>query len=61
MFTFRSPTAADTVAEFYRVLFLRDTMYHMLSSNQGAEGEHAYYVEYNKRPLLGPDPPGSRQ
>jgi hypothetical protein len=51
MFTFRSPTAADTVAEFYRLLFLRDTNYHMISSNQGAEGEHAYYVEYTRRPL----------
>jgi hypothetical protein len=51
MFTFRSSMAADTLAEYYRVLFLRDTMYHMISSNQGAEGEHAYYVEYARRPL----------
>ena len=51
MFTFRSSMAADTVAEFYRRLFVGDTIYHMISNTKGAAGEHAYYVEYTKRPL----------
>lgn len=51
MFTFRSATPADTVAEVYRRLFVGDTIYHMISNTRGAEGEHAYYVEYRKRPL----------
>jgi len=51
MFTFRSATHADTVAEFYRQLFVADTIYHMISNTRGAEGEHAYYVEYNRRPM----------
>ncbi len=51
MFTFRSATPADTVAEFYRRLFAGDTIYHMISNTRGAAGEHAYYVEYTKRPL----------
>ncbi len=51
MFTFRSATPADVVAEYYRGLFVADTIYHMISNTRGAEGEHAYYVEYNKRPL----------
>jgi hypothetical protein len=51
MFTFRSATKADQVAEYYRGLFAGDTNYHMISNTQGAEGEHGYYVEYRKRPL----------
>ncbi|MBW8773208.1 MAG: hypothetical protein JF590_07970 [Gemmatimonadetes bacterium] len=51
MFTFRSATPADTVAEFYRRMFASDTLYHMISNTKGAQGEHAYYVEYAKRPL----------
>ena len=51
MFTFRSPVLADSVTSYYAVVFRRDTAYHVLSSNAGAVGEHAYYVEYHRRPL----------
>ena len=51
MFTFRSATPADSVASFYQKLFTGDTLYHMISNTKGAQGEHAYYVEYSKRPL----------
>ncbi len=51
MFTFRSAMHADSVAASYERLFETDTLYHMISRNTGAEGEHAYYVEYKRRPL----------
>jgi hypothetical protein len=51
MFTFRSVVPADTVAAYYERLFAADTNYRMVNRNTGAEGEHAYYVEYHARPL----------
>lgn len=51
MFTFRTPVDADTVAAGYDALFARDSAYKVLSRNFGADGEHAYYVEYARRPL----------
>ncbi|MEO6066666.1 MAG: hypothetical protein ABJB33_01290 [Gemmatimonadota bacterium] len=51
MFTFRSARKADVVAETYRQLFASDTAYHTVSTNTGAQGEHAFYVEFRGRPL----------
>lgn len=51
MFTFRSTLPSDSIAESYRRLFTRDTLYRMISASGGAEGEHAFYVEYARRPL----------
>ncbi len=51
MFTFRSPTVADSVTAYYDKLFAHDTAYHVMGSNPGAAGEHAFYVEYHARPL----------
>ena len=51
MFTFRSPIVSDSITAYYSQLFARDTAYHVMGSNAGAPGEHAYYVEYEKRPL----------
>jgi len=51
MFTFRSPWQADSVAGYYKWLFERDTMYHVVNSTTGASGEHAYYIEYERRPI----------
>ena len=51
MFTFRSAEPSDTVAAYYERLFAADSNYRMVNRNTGAEGEHAYYVEYNGRPL----------
>ena len=51
MFTFRSAWPADSVAALYERLFEADTMYRMVSRNTGSEGEHAYYVEFKRRPL----------
>lgn len=51
MFTFRSTFPSDSVAVYYERLFAADTMYRMINRNTGAEGEHAFYVEYTGRPL----------
>ena len=51
MFTFRSPVVSDTITAYYNRLFATDTAYHVMGSNAGAPGEHAFYVEYHKRPL----------
>ena len=51
MFTFRSTMASDGVTAYYQQLFAKDTNYHIVSSNPGATGEHAFYVEYHKRPI----------
>jgi hypothetical protein len=51
MFTFRSALKADTMAAYYKSLFASDTTYHVRNSTVGASGEHAYYVEYQRRPL----------
>ena len=51
MFTFRSALKADSVTAYYQGLFHADTVYKVVSSNAGAAGEHAFYVEYHKRPL----------
>lgn len=51
MFTFRSVQPADSVAAYYDRLFAADTNYRMVNRNTGAEGEHAFYVEYQQRPL----------
>jgi hypothetical protein len=51
MFTFRSVSPADTIAASYRRVFTSDTMYTSLSITQGAPGEHAFYVEYQRRPI----------
>ena len=51
MFTFRSPHAADTVAAYYNGLFVSDTGFKVKNSNTGTSGEHAYYIEYRRRPM----------
>jgi hypothetical protein len=51
MFTFRTPRNADSVAAVYEQIFEADSVYKVLSRNLGADGEHAYYLEYNRRPL----------
>ena len=51
MFTFRSPHAADTVAAYYNGLFVSDTGFKVKNSNTGTSGEHAYYIEYHRRPM----------
>jgi hypothetical protein len=51
MFTFRSSVSADTVAASYGKLFAADTLYTSLNVSRGAQGEHAFYVEYNRRPI----------
>lgn len=51
MFTFRSVLPSDSVAVYYERLFAADSNYRMVNRNTGAEGEHAFYVEYGGRPL----------
>ena len=51
MFTFRSFHPADSVAAYYRGLFASDSTYKVLNTNTGTLGEHAYYVEYGRRPM----------
>ena len=51
MFTFRSISPADSIAASYRRVFTSDTLYTSLSVSQGAPGEHAFYVEYQRRPI----------
>jgi hypothetical protein len=51
MFTFRSVSPPDSVADSYRKVFSADSLYTSLSASQGAPGEHAFYVEYGRRPL----------
>ena len=51
MFTFRSTYPSDSVAVYYERLFAADSNYRMVNRNTGAEGEHAFYVEYSARPL----------
>ena len=51
MFTFRSLRPSDSVAVYYEHLFAADTNYRIVNRNTGAEGEHAFYVEYKARPL----------
>lgn len=51
MFTFRSSVGPDTIKSYYTRLFGRDTAYHVVSSNAGGAGEHAFYVEIRGRPL----------
>jgi hypothetical protein len=51
MFTFRTFHPADSVASYYRVMFAGDSGYKILSTNTGTLGEHAYYVEYRRRPM----------
>jgi hypothetical protein len=51
MFTFRSIHPADTVAAHYNALFAADTGYKLKNTIIGASGEHAYYVEYHRRPM----------
>jgi len=51
MFTFRSIHPADTVASHYAALFAADTGYQLKNTIVGASGEHAYYIEYHRRPM----------
>ena len=51
MFTFRSVAPPDSIAASYRRVFTSDTLYTSLSASQGAPGEHAFYVEYRRRPI----------
>ena len=51
MFTFRSVAPPDSIAASYQRSFTSDTMYTSLSVSQGAPGEHAFYVEYQRRPI----------
>ena len=51
MFTFRTIHPADSVAAYYRVLFAADSGYKVLTTNTGTSGEHAYYIEYRRRPM----------
>ena len=51
MFTFRTVQPSDSVAVYYERLFAADSNYRMVNRNTGAEGEHAFYVEYGGRPL----------
>jgi hypothetical protein len=51
MFTFRSAMHSDSITAYYETLFRHDTIYKVMSSNAGAAGEHAFYVEYKRRPL----------
>ena len=51
MFTFRTVLPSDSVAVYYERLFAADSNYRMVNRNTGAEGEHAFYVEYGGRPL----------
>ena len=51
MFTFRSVISADSVAASYRRMFAADSLYTSLNATRGAEGEHAFYVEYRARPI----------
>lgn len=51
MFTFRSAWKADSVAGYYKKLFASDTSYHVMNTTVGASGEHAYYIEYSRRPI----------
>jgi hypothetical protein len=51
MLTFRSELAPDSVAEYYRQLFRRDTTYHVVADTKGGVGETALYVEAGDRPL----------
>src|SRR5690349_8327069 len=51
MFTFRSASPADSVAVYYEHIFAADAKYRMVNRNTGASGEHAFFVEYNGRPL----------
>jgi hypothetical protein len=51
MFTFRSVAPADSIAATYRRVFMADTLYTSLAVSQGAPGEHAFYVEYQRRPI----------
>lgn len=51
MFTFRTPVPADTIADYYKRLFARDSSYKVLGVTPGAPGEWAFYVEFRERPL----------
>jgi hypothetical protein len=51
MYTFRSIHAADSVDAYYTRMFSADTLYKVLSTNTGTPGEHAYYIEYHRRPM----------
>lgn len=51
MLTFSSPLEPDSVVNYYRQMFTRDTIYHLLGDNKGATGEEAFYVESSKRPM----------
>jgi|GEM_PF-1641217 len=51
MFTFRSALVADTMAAYYKALFASDTTYHVMNTTVGASGEHAFYIEYLRRPI----------
>lgn len=51
MFTFRSAIASDSVAAYYDRLFSADSTYRLMNRNTGSEGEHAYYLEYKRRPI----------
>lgn len=51
MFTFRSTVVSDSITAYYQRLFGSDSAYHVMSSNPGGAGEHAFYVEYKARPL----------
>src|SRR6478736_8375651 len=51
MFTFRSIHPADSVAAYYGRLFASDSGYQVRNSNTGTSGEHAYYIEYHRRPM----------
>lgn len=51
MFTFRTIHPADTVAAYYRGMFASDSGYKVHDTNTGTHGEHAYYVEYRRRPM----------
>jgi len=51
MFTFRSAMKSDSVTAYYEQLFRKDTIYKVVGSTDGAAGEHAFYVEYHRRPL----------
>lgn len=51
MFTFRTAVVSDSVAVYYERLFAADSNYRIVNRNTGVEGEHAFYVEFNGRPL----------
>ena len=51
MFTFRTRWVSDSVAAYYERVFAADSGYRMINRNTGADGEHAFYVEYTRRPI----------